>query len=233
MRSHLLVVAGLHQESGFPVGDLQGDTASVRGDDGRPLVQRLADFDLEAFAGGELQRDVCAGHEGVEDLVRGADAHDDDVGLEVFVLRCEGVHGFLVDAERVGVVDCAVAGDDELRGVLLGDVFHVRAAEFGVRGEHVRNSLCGVEACDLHDVLAGGVVEGGHAVAEALRFELVHVVLDVPVVHLLVQAIEPVRSSRKVSHLRRCYGLGHELADGVADEDVGLLDVAPDPIPDV
>lgn len=101
-----------------------------------------------------------------------------------------------------------------------------------IRGQDIGDALRGVEPRDLNDVVAVGVVEGSHPIAETRRFELMHVVLVVPVRHLLVQAIEPVRRRREVSHLRGGHRLGHELANGMADEEISLLNVAPDPVPD-
>lgn len=195
-------------------------------------MQGFADFDLEAFAGGELKGDVRRGHECVEDLVRGTNAHDYDIVFDVRIGGLQSAHGVLVDAEGVGIVDSAVAGDDELRGVFLGDIFHVGSAEGGVGGEDVGDAFCGVEACDLDDELAVGVGKSCHPVAEALGFELVHVVLGVPVVHCLVQAVEPISCGRQVSNLRGCNRLWNEFAHRMTDKHIGLFDVAPDPVPD-
>lgn len=91
--------------------DLEGDAPGVGGDGGSPLVQGFAYLHFEAFAGGELEGDVGAGEQRVEDLVRGTYAHDDDVVGEVRVGGAQRGESLLVDAEGVRVVDCAVACD--------------------------------------------------------------------------------------------------------------------------
>jgi hypothetical protein len=84
----------------------------------------------------------------------------------------------------------------------------------------------------LHNVLAIRIREFGPGPAlEQLDIELVHVVLHIPVRHVLVQPVQPVRRSRHVPHLLLCNNLRHEIRNRVADEDIALLDVRPDPVP--
>lgn len=61
----------------------------------------------------------------------------------------------------------------------------------------------------------------------------VAIVASVPLVHGLVQAIEPVSGGGKVDNLLAGDVERHKLGDGVADEHVGMLDVAPEEAPDV
>lgn len=81
-----------------------------------------------------MEGDGGGGHEGVEKLVGWAEAHYDDVGLDVRVGGREGVDGLVVDLRGVRVVDGAVACDDELGGRGGGVGGHVFAAEGGVGG---------------------------------------------------------------------------------------------------
>lgn len=61
----------------------------------------------------------------------------------------------------------------------------------------------------------------------------VTIVAGIPLVHGLVQTIKPVGSSGKVDNLLAGNVEWHKLGDGVADEHVGMLDVAPEEAPDV
>ena len=54
---NLRVVAGLGEEAGLAVLDLERDAAGGGGDDGLAGVDGLGDLDLEALAGGELERE--------------------------------------------------------------------------------------------------------------------------------------------------------------------------------
>ncbi len=68
--------------------------------------------------------------------------------------------------------------------------------------------------------MAGGVVD-------------VAVVAGIPLAEVLVQAVEPVGSSREVDDLLAGDGMGDEDGDWVADEHVTPFDIAPEEVPDV
>lgn len=59
------------------------------------------------------------------------------------------------------------------------------------------------------------------------------VVASVPLVHGLVETVDPVGSSGEVDDLLLRDVVGNKLGDGVADEHVRLPDVAPEVVPDV
>lgn len=71
-----------------------------------------------------------------------------------------------------------------------------------------------------------------HAEFEAFGGELVHVVLDVAVAKALVQAVEPVGGRGHVAYFLEGDVGRNEFPYGMADEEVGFLDVVPDPVPD-
>ena len=47
-----------NEEAGLAMLDLEGDAASLGGDDGLAFVDGLGDFDFEALTRGQLQRDL-------------------------------------------------------------------------------------------------------------------------------------------------------------------------------
>jgi hypothetical protein len=84
----------------------------------------------------------------------------------------------------------------------------------------------------LHNVLAVWIREFSLRPAlEKLDVELVHVVLEVPVRQVFVETVVPVRRGRHVSDLVFCNDLGNEVRNRVADEDIALFDMRPDPVP--
>jgi hypothetical protein len=92
--------------------DLQGNSTRSGRDDGDALAQRLRDFDLEAFAEGELERNAGVREERVEELVGGrkADCGDSGAGQEGGDGRGrEEGNGLVVDYGTFRVVDRAVA----------------------------------------------------------------------------------------------------------------------------
>lgn len=60
-------VADVDEETVLAVLDLEGDTASARANDRFALVDGLGDLDFEALAGGELEDDLGARHESIQD----------------------------------------------------------------------------------------------------------------------------------------------------------------------
>ena len=60
-------VADVDEETVLAVLHLEGNTASTRANDGFAFVDALRDLDFEALAGGELEDDLGARHESVED----------------------------------------------------------------------------------------------------------------------------------------------------------------------
>lgn len=228
------VVACLDEEARLVVLNLERDAASAGGNDGYALVQCLADFDFEPFARRQLESDMGASHQDVKDLIRGPKTHDDDVVLEVVVLvTLQSSYRLIIDDGRVGIVNCTVSSNDKLGNILELGILHVDFAKLVVRGEHIRNALCWVKACDLNNVRAIREVEFTLDGAHALRSKHMHVVLSVPIGHSLVQTIKPIRTSRQVAYLLRGNIIGDKFADRMADEDITSLDTVPHPIPDV
>jgi hypothetical protein len=111
-------------------------------------------------------------------------------------------------------------------------ILHVFAAQNSVRSENIRDSLRWVETSNLGDVLAFGESELVGTLVHARHFELMHIVLCIPAVELLVQTIKPISSGGEIADFLGRHVLGDELANGVADECIALLDVVPDPVPD-
>ena len=60
-------VADVDEETVLAVLDLEGDTASARANDRFAFVDGLGDLDFEALAGGELEDDLGARHESIQD----------------------------------------------------------------------------------------------------------------------------------------------------------------------
>lgn len=87
-----------------------------------------------------------------------------------------------------------------------------------------------------------------HANLRACGTEDTHVVLHVPVgeglpgildpcegttsVTYLGEAIKPIGGGTHQSDLLHGNGVGHKLVDGVRDEEIGMLDAAPEVVPD-
>ena len=59
-------VADVDEETVLSVLDLEGNTASARADDRFAFVDALGDLDFEALAGGELEDDLGARHESIQ-----------------------------------------------------------------------------------------------------------------------------------------------------------------------
>jgi hypothetical protein len=59
------------------------------------------------------------------------------------------------------------------------------------------------------------------------------IVAGVPLVHVLVQTIDPVGGSREIDNLLLGNGMRNKLGNRVADEHVGLFDVTPEIGPDI
>lgn len=89
------------------------------------------------------------GDERVEQLVVGRETHYADGGEEMGVGLLDGGHGLVEHDGPVGIVDAAVAADDELgrfeRGVLEGE----EAPKLGVGFYKVGDAFGRVEASDL------------------------------------------------------------------------------------
>lgn len=88
-----------------------------------------------------------------------------------------------------------MATDQELRCLLLGRLAsllqELTKARVGVND--VGDTLGGIEPRDLDDVIASRPLQFVHLFFEAQATELAHVVLRVPWVEVLVQAIEPIQ----------------------------------------
>jgi hypothetical protein len=227
-----IVFSDVDEEPGLAVLDLQRNSTAAGGDDGNPVVQGLRNLDFEPFTSGKLERDLCVSHEDVEDLIGRSDAHHDDVVFDVGILLVQGLFCVVEDDSCIGIIDRAVAGDDELGNFLERLILHVFAAQNSVRSENIRDSLRWVETSNLGDVLAFGESELVGTLVHARHFELMHIVLCIPAVELLVQTIKPISSGGEIADFLDRHVLGDELANGVADECIALLDVVPDPVPD-
>lgn len=59
------------------------------------------------------------------------------------------------------------------------------------------------------------------------------IVTRVPLVHVLVETIDPVGGSRQINDLFLGNGMRNKLGNWVADEHVGLFDVTPEIVPDI
>lgn len=59
-------VADVDEETVLAVLDLKGNTTSARADDRFAFVDTLGDLDFEALAGGELEDDLGARHESIQ-----------------------------------------------------------------------------------------------------------------------------------------------------------------------
>lgn len=81
--------------------------------------------------------------------------------------------------------------------------------------------------------LTVGPVEFGHSLVSALGVVDMGIVTRVPLVHVLVETIDPVGGSRQVNDLFLRNGMRNKLGNWVADEHVGLFDVAPEIVPDI
>ena len=74
---------------------------------------------------------------------------------------------------------------------------------------------------------------GLHALRVAGDVVDVAVVSGIPLIEVLVQAVEPVGSGREVDDLLARDGVGDEDRDWVADEHITPLDIAPEEVPDI
>lgn len=166
-------------------------------------------------------------------LVAGRAAHDNKVLRVLGVLGVDELHRLVVDDARVGVIDGAVPADEHLRRLRGGLLLREKLPEARVRVDHVRNALRRVEARDLHDVVAQRPAELVHLLLHAQLPELAHVVLQVPVAERLVEAIEPVGRGAEERELLRWDVARDELVDRMRDEEVCVLDVVPEVLPNL
>lgn len=97
----------------------------------------------------------------------------------------------IVDDTGIRIVDSTMSANQELGDVLLGVISRQHLAELRIRIDDVGDTLCRIEAGDLHDVLAGRPLQLMHLVLVAQVAELAHVELSIPVVELLVETVEP------------------------------------------
>lgn len=217
MAGHSLPVARVDKEAVDLVLDLQRNTTSVGDNDWATSVESLRHLDLEALASRELQNHMGVGQERVDELIVGVQAHDADILDQVRIVSLELAHGLVVDQAGIGVIDGAVAADDQLGNV--GDAcILAAAAELGVRVNDGGNTLGGIESRNLDDVLASRPVELSptsksassklflvredlHALRVACNIVNVAIVTRIPLVEMLVQAVKPISRSRKVHNL--------------------------------
>lgn len=72
-----------------------------------------------------------------------------------------------------------------------------------------------------------------HALGVALDVVKMAVVASIPSIEGLVQAIKPIGGSRKIDDLLTRHVERDKLGDGMADEHISILDVAPEKLPDI
>ena len=144
------------------------------------------------------------------------------------------MENLVIDDAGVRIVDGTVTTDQEL-GNLRSFELSARREEFAeldVRLKDVGNTLGGVEPSNLDNISTAGPPELVHLLLDTHAPELAHVELRVPDAELLVQSIEPIGGGTKESQSLDGDIVRHEVADGVTDEDVGMLDVVPEVLPD-
>ena len=252
MLGDLVVVAGRAEVSALAIDDLKGDTTSSGGDDGDTCVDGLGNLDFEAFTSRELESDVGIIQESVQNckcedqndflsvkksrltLVTWGNPHDNNILGVLLILGSNQVENLVIDNTGVGVIDGTVSTDQELRSLSF---FNLSArgeefAELGVRLENVGDTLGGVESGNLDDVSTAGPSELVHLLFDAHAPELAHIELRVPDAELLVQTIEPIGSSTKEGESFDGNRVRDEVPHRVADEEIRMLDVIPEVVPD-
>lgn len=128
------------------------------------------------------------GKQRVESLIDWAQAHDRNILLQVWVILVDEFHSLVVDQRAIGVVGRAMAASktllvlrrriiaifdaalhNQLRCFLNRHIFEVVLPELSIRLDKIWDTLGGIEARDLDDVLAGWVVKLCHATAVTLN----------------------------------------------------------------
>jgi len=239
---------GSDEETVDLVLDLDGDTTLVGHDDGNTSVKSLGDLDLETLTGGELEDDVRIGNDGVEKLIIGVQTHDANVLDEMGVVVLNLVHSLVINDAAIRIINGTVSTarevstcryqwmkddlHDELRNVSDTSLVST-ATELSISINDGGNTLGGVESSNLGNVLADGILELGHSRGMAGHVVDVGIVTSIPLVEVLVQAIEPIGGGREIGNLLLGHGVWDKLGDRVADEHVGALDGVPEEVPDV
>jgi hypothetical protein len=85
----------------------------------------------------------------------------------------------------------------------------------------------------MRGYLTVGPIELSHSLVSALLVIDMSVVAGIPLVHVLVEAVNPVGSSGQVNNLLLGNRVRNKFGDRVADEQIGIFDVAPEIVPDV
>lgn len=85
----------------------------------------------------------------------------------------------------------------------------------------------------MRNRLTVGPIELSHSLISALLVIDMSIVAGIPLVHVFVEAVNPVGGSGEVNNLLLGNRVRNKLGDGVANEQVGLFDVAPEVVPDV
>jgi hypothetical protein len=78
-----------------------------------------------------------------------------------------------------------------------------------------------------------GPIELSHSLISALLVIDMSIVAGIPLVHVFVEAVNPVGSGGEVDDFLLGNRVRNKLGDRVADEQVRLFDVAPEVVPDV
>ena len=144
------------------------------------------------------------------------------------------MENLVIDDAGVRVVDGTVSTDQELGSLRFFDLSARREefAELGVRLENVGNTLGRVESSNLDNISTAGPPELVHLFLDTHAPEFAHVELRVPDAELLVQTIEPIGGGAEERQSLDGDIVWHEVADRVADEEVGMLNVVPEVLPD-
>ena len=167
-------------------------------------------------------------------LVTWGNPHNDDILGVLRVLGDNQVENLVIDNTSVRIVDSTVSTDQEL-GDLRFFSLSVRGEEFtelGVRLEDVGDTLSGIESGNLDNIFTAGPPKFVHLLLDAQAPELAHVILRVPDAELFVQAIKPIGGGTEKGQGLNGDTIRNEVADRMTDEEIRVLDVIPEVVPD-
>ena len=144
------------------------------------------------------------------------------------------MQNLIIDNAGIRVIDSAVSTDQELGdlGFLGLSVGCEEFTELGVRLKDVGDTLGGIETGDLDDILAAWPPKLVHLLLDAHTPELAHVELSIPDAKFLVQTIKPISGSTQESKSLNGDIVWDEVAHGMTNEKVCMLDVVPEVFPD-
>ena len=139
----------------------------------------------------------------------------------------------VIDNAGVRVINGTVSANQELGdlGLVCLSVGSEKFTELGVRLEDVWDTLGGIETGNLDDVFTARPLEFVRLLLDAHAPEFAHVVLSVPDAKFLVQTIKPISGSTQEGKGFDGDIVWNEVAHRMADEDIRVLDVIPEVIP--